>query len=293
MKSLFREPLVHFLIIGAGLFLAFGLTRESGVDNQKLIQVSPGQVEQLTAQFKRARQRTPSKKEIAALVESYVRDEIYYREALAMGLDRNDPQVRLRMRMKLEFLLEDLTADEAPDEKVLSAFLQEHADKFLVEPQVSFQQVYLDPDKHQDFDAEAKKILADLNKGAAPESAGDRTLLQYEYRLAIKTDITRSFGEEFADDVVQQTPGDWTGPLYSRFGVHLVKVSERVEGRLPELSEVRDQVEREYTAERRKELKDLAYQSLRKRYEIVVAPQDTAGKAGEAVAATLSQEAGQ
>lgn len=293
MKSLFREPLVHFLIIGAGLFLAFGLTREPGVDNQKRIEVSPGQVEQLTAQFKRARQRTPSKKEIAALVESYVRDEIYYREALAMGLDRNDPQVRLRMRMKLEFLLEDLTADEAPDEKVLSAYLQEHADKFLVEPQVSFQQVYLNPDKHQDFDAEAKKILADLNKGAAPESVGDRTLLQYEYRLAMKTDITRSFGEEFAADVVQQTPGDWTGPLYSRFGVHLVKVSELVEGRLPELSEVRDQVEREYTAERRKELKDLAYQRLREGYEIVVVPQDTTGKAKEAVAATLPQEAGQ
>lgn len=293
MKSLFREPLVHFLIIGAGLFLAFGLTREPGVDNQKRIEVSPGQVEQLTAQFKRARQRTPSKKEIAALVESYVHDEIYYREALAMGLDRNDPQVRLRMRMKLEFLLEDLTADEAPDEKVLSAYLQEHADKFLVEPQVSFQQVYLNPDKHQDFDAEAKKILADLNKGAAPESVGDRTLLQYEYRLAMKTDITRSFGEEFAADVVQQTPGDWTGPLYSRFGVHLVKVSERVEGRLPELSEVRDQVERDYSAERRKELKDIAYQRLREGYEIVVVPQDTTGKAKEAVAATLPQEAGQ
>lgn len=293
MKSLFREPLVHFLIIGAGLFLAFGLTREPGVDNQKRIEVSPGQVEQLTAQFKRARQRTPSKKEIAALVESYVRDEIYYREALAMGLDRNDPQVRLRMRMKLEFLLEDLTADEAPDEKVLSAYLQEHADKFLVEPQVSFQQVYLNPDKHQDFDAEAKIILADLNKGAAPESVGDRTLLQYEYRLAMKTDITRSFGEEFAADVVQQTPGDWTGPLYSRFGVHLVKVSERVEGRLSELSEVRDQVERDYSAERRKELKDIAYQRLREGYEIVVVPQDTTGKAKEAVAATLPQEAGQ
>jgi len=210
-----------------------------------------------------------------------------------MGLDRNDPQVRRRMRMKLEFLLEDLTADEAPDEKVLSAYQQQHADKFFVEPQVSFQQVYLNPDKHQDFDAEAQKMLDGLSKGAAPESVGDPTMLQYEYRLATKTDITRSFGEEFADDVVKQTPGDWTGPLYSGLGVHLVKVSERVEGRLPELSEVRDQVEREYTAERRKELKDLAYQRLREGYEIVVVPQETPGKSGEAVAAPMPQEAGQ
>ena len=210
-----------------------------------------------------------------------------------MGLDRNDPQVRLRMRMKLEFLLEDLTADEAPDEKVLSAYLRQHEDKFFVEPQVSFSQLYLDPDKHPDFETVALNTLVSLNHGAAPESVGDQTLLQYEYRLATKTDITRSFGKEFADDVVKQTPGDWTGPLYSGLGVHLVKVSERVEGRLPELSEVRDQVERDYTAERRKELKDIAYQRLREGYEIVVVPQDTTGKAGEAVAATLPQEAGQ
>ncbi len=293
IKTLLYEPLVHFLMIGAVLFLAFGLTQEKSNDAPKRIEVSSSQVEQLAAQFKRARQRAPSKKEIAALVESYVRDEVYYREALAMGLDQNDPQVRLRMRMKLEFLLEDLTADEAPDEKVLSAYLRQHEDKFFVEPQVSFSQLYLDPDKHPDFEAVAKNMLVRLHHGAAPESVGDQTLLQYEYRLATKTDIARSFGEEFADAVVKQKPGDWTGPLYSGLGVHLVKVSERLEGRLPELSEVRDQVARDYSADRRKELKDNAYQRLRERYEIVVVPQDTTGKPGEAVAGTLPQEAGQ
>jgi len=291
--SIFREPLVHFILIGACLFLMFGVTRQDDGDTANRIIVDPGQLQQLQAQFKRTWLRPPRENEMVSLIESYVRDEVYYREAVAMGLDRNDPQVRRRMRMKLEFLLEDLTADEAPDEKVLFAYLRQHEGKFFVEPQVSFQQVYLNPDKHQDFDAKAQKMLAGLSKGAAPESVGDRTMLPYEYMRATKTDIARAFGEEFANDVAKLTPGDWTGPLYSRLGVHLVKVSERVEGRLPELSEVRDQVEREYTAERRKELKDIAYQRLRERYEIVVVPQDRTGKPGEAVAAPLPQEAGQ
>ena len=129
--SIFREPLVHFMLIGACLFLIFGVTRQDDGDTANRIIVDPGQVEQLAAQFKRTWLRPPRENELVSLIESYVRDEVYYREAVAMGLDRNDPQVRRRMRMKLEFLLEDLTTGEAPDEKTLSAYLQQHADKFF------------------------------------------------------------------------------------------------------------------------------------------------------------------
>jgi len=294
IKTIFREPLVHFLLIGAGLFLIFGLTQESGDDASKRITVSLSQVEQLAAQFKRTLLRQPTEEELAGVIEGYVRDEVYYREAMAMGLDRNDPQVRMRMRLKLEFLLEDLTTEAPPDDETLQSYLQQHADKFLMEPQVSFQQVYFNPDKHQDLDADVQRAMARLKAGAPAESLGDSTLLHYQYTEATRTDVAGSYGEDFARQVVALTPGEWGDPLISHLGVHLVKVSERVPGRIPDLAEIRAQVEREYLAQRRKEMKKITYRKLREGYQVVVEPPVAAeNKSGEAMAATRSKEAGQ
>jgi hypothetical protein len=293
VNRLLREPLAHFLLIGAGLFLLYNLTNGPAGDQPNRILVTPGQVEQMEAKFSKTWMREPTEEELAGLIESHVRDEVYYREAMAMGLDRNDPTIRQRMRLKLEFLLEDLGDVAEPSDEVLTAFLQEHPEKFQVEPQVSFRQVYLNPDKRQDLEADAKNVLTQLRQGAVPESVGDPTLLQDEYALAARSDIERQFGEPFARQVVALSPGVWSGPLYSGLGGHLVQVSERVEGRLPELAEVRSQVEREYLAQRRQELKDDTYQRLRAGYEVVVEPPVTVeGKPGEAVAATRPKEAG-
>ncbi|MGB5408480.1 MAG: peptidylprolyl isomerase [Thiogranum sp.] len=270
LHRFWREPLVHFLFIGAGLFLLFGMTQEQSSDAPNRIVVSPSQIEQLAAQFKRTWLRPPREEELARLIEGYVRNEVYYREALAMGLDRNDPQVRQRMRLKLEFLLEDLTAEGAPSDEVLTKFMQQHPDDFRLEHRVSFLQLYLNPDKHRDFAADTKRLMASLEDGAAPESVGDPTLLQLEYVLASQSAIARDFGEELALEVVTLAPGEWVGPLFSRLGGHLIKVTERVEGRMPALAEVRSQVEREYLARRRQELKDMAYQKLSEGYEVVI-----------------------
>ncbi len=290
IKSLWREPLFHFLLIGAGLFLLFSIMNDPVSNNEKRIVVTPGQVEQLAAQFKRTWMRPPTEDELAGLVENYVRDEVFYREALAMGLDQNDPLVRRRMRMKLEFILEDLSSEEVTDE-VLTAFLQQHADEFRVEPQVSFRQVYLDPDKRRDMEADAKSMLASLKQGAAPESVGDPTLIPKEYRLATQSEIAQSFGERFAEEVVALEPGDWTGPVYSPFGGHVLKVTERVDAHLPELAEIRNQVEREFLAQRRQELKDAIYRKFLDRYEVVMEqPKKQGYDSGEAVAATPAEE---
>lgn len=286
-----REPLVHFLLIGAGLFLLFGFMNGPAGEKPNRIVVSPGQVEQLAANFSRTWLRLPTEDEIAGLVREHVRDEVYYREALAMGLDQNDPVIRWRMRKKLEFILEDLTFDDQISDKVLIEFLQQHPDKFRQEPQVTFRQIYLNPDKHQDFDADAQVMLASLSSGAAPESVGDPTLLQYEYRLASQSVIARSFGEAFSRQVVELAPGAWSGPLSSGLGGHLVWVSERRDGRLPELAEIRDRVKQEYLVLRRQELKDLAYQKLLEGYDVVIEPAASASTAGKAMAATRPEEA--
>ena len=269
-KALSREPLVHFLLIGAVLFTVFELRREEASAAPNQILVDAGQVEQLAARFKRSRLRPPTAIELAALIEGHVREEVYYRQALAMGLDQDDPVLRQRMRQKLEFLLEDLAAQAAPDDEQLTRFMQRHADRFQDEPRLSVTQVYINPDQHQNLAADTIQILTRLNSGAPPETEGDRSLVAQKFPLATQHEIKRVFGDSFAQQLVQLEPGGWTGPIDSAYGGHLVRVSAKQAARFPDLTEIRAQVERDYMAERRQELKDITYRKLREGYEIII-----------------------
>lgn len=270
LKALIAEPLLHFLLIGVVLFTVFGLRQNGNSEVENRILVSAGQIDQLSAQFGRTRLRPPTDTELAGLIEGFVRDEVYYREARDMGLDQDDPVVRQRMRLKLEFLLEDLATEATPDDTQLTEFMQRHAARFREEPRLSFTQVYLNPDKRQDLAADAVAILARLNNGAPPEAEGDRTLVRQEYELVPRFEISRIFGENFAQQIVVLEPGDWIGPLISGYGGHLVRVTAKQAGRFPELSEIRKQVEQEYLVEQRRELKNTTYRKLREGYEIVI-----------------------
>lgn len=272
IQTLWREPLLHFLLIGAALFLYFNLVGGvSEAPDTKRIVVSSGQVEQLVANFERTWSRPPTPQELDAMVESHVREEVFYREALAMGLDQNDPMVRRRMRMKLEFMLEDLSGQDTSDE-VLSEFLNRNSNNFRDEVQLTLRQVYLNPDQRPDLENDAGLLLSRLNDGSAPDAIGDHTLAPRTYELASQSEIARDFGDEFARQVASLPVGDWSGPVYSPFGAHLVKVEVRIDARLPELAEIRDEVLREYLAEKREQQKNLAYGKLREGYEVTVEP---------------------
>jgi hypothetical protein len=275
LKKLCREPLVHFFLIGVGLFLVFGLTRKQKPDDSTRIVVDASQVEQLVAQFSRTWMRPPTDEEIAGLIREHIRNEIYYREAVAMGLDQNDPIIRMRMRQKLEFLLEDLTLADSSSKEALTAYLREHPGKFRIETRVSFHQVYLSPDKHGDLAAVCDAVLENLQAGVAPESLGDPIMVEPEFTLASESEIARQFGEAFAREMVELEPGAWSGPVYSGLGGHVVRVTDRREGYVPELAEVRAEVEREYLAQKRQELKDAAFRKLLEGYEIVIEPPTT------------------
>ena len=285
-RRLLREPLLHFLLVGALLFLVFGLRQDPVSGSANRIVVDAGQVEQLVGQFQRTWMRPPTQRELEGLIESLVRDEVYYREALALGLDKDDPIMRRRMRQKLEFIFEDLTA-ETPTDQQLSAYLEEHAEYFRIEPRVSFQQLYLNPDRRTDTAGDAQRLLASLESGADPAASGDPSLLPFEMTLASTSEIARSFGQDFAAELGRIPPGSWQGPVFSGLGAHVVRVTGREEGRLPELSEVRPVVEREWLARRRQELKDLSYSRLREGYEVIVDLPD--GEAGGATASAGSR----
>ena len=289
ISGLWREPLLHFLLIGAALFLYYDLVGEGDSDvPPKRIVVSSGQVEQLVANFERTWSRRPTPEQLDALIESYVREDIFYREALAMGLDQNDPIVRRRMRMKLEFMLEDLSVQDASDE-VLSEFLKQNPERFRDEPQLSLRQIYLNPDLRPDLENDARQLLSQLNGGDEWQTLGDRTLAPRRYALVPQREIARDFGDEFARVVASLPAGDWRGPVYSPYGVHLVRIDARADARLPELAEIHDEVLREYLAEKREQQKELAYEKLREGYEITVEPLEA--KATGALSQAVAGEA--
>jgi len=285
IKRVLREPLVHFLLIGIALFGLYSLIQPAVDDDLNRIVITSSQKDQITAQFSRTWMRSPTEDEYNALIESYVRDEVYYREAIALGLDKDDMQIRQRMRQKLDFILEDLVVEEVNDETLL-LFLEQHPEKFSQQTQTSFEQLYLNPDKHQDLAADAAIMLQNLRDGAIPQTLTDPTMLPYAYRLLTPSEIARQLGDKFALEVQVLVPGEWAGPIYSSLGGHLVKITEQIPSSLPELAEVRSEVEREYHTQRRQQQKDIAYQKMLEGYEVVI-EQTTKGKSANKSVASL------
>ena len=280
-----REPLVHFLLIGIGLFGLYSLVQPAVEDDLNRIVITSSQKDQITAQFSRTWMRPPTEDEYNSMIESYVRDEVYYREAIALGLDKDDMQIRQRMRQKLDFILEDLVVEEVND-KTLLLFLEQHPEKFSQQTQTSFEQLYLNPDKHKDLAADAAMMLQNLRDGAIPQTLTDPTMLPYAYRLLTPSEIARQLGDKFALEVQALVPDEWAGPIYSGLGGHLVKITEQIPSSLPELAEVRSEVEREYHTQRRQQQKDIAYQKMLEGYEVVI-EQTTKGKSANKSVASL------
>jgi hypothetical protein len=272
--KLLHEPLVHFLLLGAVLFGVFALVGDRGSARVGQIVVTPGHIEHLTVSFTRTWQRPPTAPELAGLIDDYIREEVLYREALVMGLDRDDTIVRRRLRQKLEFLTEETVETAAPSDAELQTFLQQHADAFHVEPRLAFQHIYLSRDRRGDAtDTAARGLLAHLSRGdAATDTAalGDLFLLPPEFTLSSSSEIARLFGDAFATQLQDLEPGRWAGPIESGYGLHLVFVRERVAGRVPALAEVWQAVQREWFAARRKAVNEQFYQRLRARYTVVV-----------------------
>jgi hypothetical protein len=203
-----------------------------------------------------------------------VRDEIATREATALGLDQDDTVIRRRLRQKLEFVSEDIAAQAEPTDADLDAYLHAHPESFRVERRFTFRQVYLDPVKHGDnLDRESEKLLARLQRAGGDvdsSTMGDSLLLEHAFQSVPAGEIAKQFGEEFATKLGELALGRWQGPVESGYGVHLVLVRERTEGRLPALADVREAVRREWDNARRVEANETFYEELSKRYTVTI-----------------------
>lgn len=271
LRRLFKEPLLHFLLIALAIFAAYGLFSDANTrEPDSSIVVTAPKIEQMATLFARTWQRPPSAGELKGLIDDHVKEEILVRQALALGLDKDDTVVRRRLRQKMEFLTEAETP--APTEAELDAYLKANPAAFEIDAMLAFEQVFLNPERHSDrIGEDAAAVLDALRKpGADPGLMGDATLLPAELPLSGKAVIGQSFGGGFAEALDKAPVGQWTGPLASGFGVHLVRVTERVPGRTPALDEVRDDVLREWTNARRVELEDQRLAELLKGYTVTV-----------------------
>jgi hypothetical protein len=274
MKRILKEPLLHFLLLGAASFAAYGLVSNRTSDEPGKIVITQGQVASMVVGFTRTWQRPPTPEELQGLIRDRVREEVYCREALALGLDKNDIIIRRRLRQKIEFVTDDVVAQAQPTDDELSAYLKAHPDPFRVQRQCTFSQVYLNPEKHgENLARDTAQLLAQLNQagGKADVSAlGDSFLLDHKFDALPASEVTKLFGETFAAKLGGLSSSQWQGPVESGYGVHLVFVSQRTEGRLPALMEVRDAVRREWANARRMEANEKLYEAMLKRYVVTI-----------------------
>jgi len=272
MKRLLREPLFHFLLAGIALFLLYHVIRGGESDAPREIVITEARVEALAENFATVWMRPPTPQEIKGLVDDYVAEEIFYREGVAMGLDQDDTVIRRRLRQKMEFIAEDAATAIEPGDEQLQAYLAQHAAKFVSPTEVTFVQVYLNTERRGDSArADAEKLLAELQAGRGPGNpvdAGDPTLLPAGMQAASPQAIANAFGNDFATAIEEAPVGQWSGPLQSGFGLHLVRVDERVAGALPAFEQIRPIVLREWQSEQRTESNERFLDGLRAKYEV-------------------------
>jgi PPIC-type PPIASE domain len=272
-KRLLQEPLIHFTIFALLIFGAYALISPQRENAPDQILLTVAKIDQIASLFAKTWQREPTVGELKGLVDDYVKEEIYYREAKELGLDTDDMVIRRRLRQKIEFLHDAAVDTLTPTDAELGAYLKAHLAEFGIEPMLAFQQVFLNPERHGDrIDKDAAAILETLriNPATDPATQGDASLLPAELPLTGKTSIGQTFGAEFTSALEMATPGQWTGPIRSEFGLHIVRVAERRAGRTPALGEVRDAVLREWSSDKRKELEDSRFNELLKRYEVTI-----------------------
>jgi hypothetical protein len=239
MKRFFREPLAHFVFLGILLFGLDGFLRErAGEAAGGEIVVSEGRIENLAALFAKTRQRPPTAEELRGLVNDYVLEEALYREGVALGVDQDDTVIRRRVRQKMEFFVDGGDA------------LRTDAERMLAE-------------------------LRSTDGTSDPRELADGSLLEPGYADVGADMVASRFGQTFADQLAELPTGQWSGPVESAFGVHLVFVDAKTAGRLPTLAEARDAVARDWSFAQREDASKAFHEKIVARYRVTIEwPQD-------------------
>ena len=276
LTRLFKEPLIQFLIIGAaiyGAYALFGSPEEDYRDN--IILVDSNRINAMVSEWESRWQRPPTRQEIDGLIQQYIKEDVLYRQAVAMGLNEDDPITRRRMAQKLEFLTSDLAQMQEPAEGELETFFEENEETYRDPDVISFGHIFVDPDARGDATLDdANDLLAELMAQGEPTEemlqSGDRFMLQNYFAAATELDIRRQLGSGFAESVMVLEPGQWHGPVLSGYGVHLVYVFTMQAAPAPQFDMVRERLLEDWHMVKREEFNQQFLETLKDRFEIIV-----------------------
>jgi hypothetical protein len=267
IRAAVREPLLHFLVAGAGLFLLFNYAAGPDDVGDDEIIVSSGQIEHLTALFVKTWQRPPTGTELSGLVDNFILEEVLYREATAIGLDQDDTIIRRRLKQKMEFLVDDFSAAD-PTDVDLQQFLDDDPERFRRDPRITFEHVYfVDAESHE---IEAALAALQNNEPFDFEFGSTVGLLPRRFDDASETNVAGQFGADFTMVLFALDTEQWTGPVESPFGTHLIRIDQVSDGRVPPLDEIRNEVQREWLVDRRDAAQQAFFDSLRGKYTITI-----------------------
>jgi len=282
LKRWLREPLLHFLLIGIAVFAVYAYTHRGrgGVESSRQITLSLDELGQMDMYFASQWHRQPTPAEFQAMVEDKVREEVLYREALAMGLDKDDTIVKRRMAQKMQFLAEDVAAAHEPSTAELKAWFEKNSNKFALPSRYSFRHLYFSPDKRgKNAQEDATKTLAKI--AGQPEdsklavSLADPFMFQDYYGDRAPEALAKEFGPQFVVALEKLKPASWRGPIESGYGWHLVYVDTIIPGRIPAFEEIETDVKTAWLGEQKQQAWQKAYQEMRAKYTVLLpAPSD-------------------
>ena len=276
LTRLFKEPLLQFLVIGAAIYGAYALFASPEDDyRDNTILVDANRIDAMISEWESRWNRPPTRQEIDGLIQSYIKEDVLYRQAVAMGLNEDDPITRRRMAQKLEFLTSDLASFQQPAEGELEQFFEENQEAYRDPDLISFTQIFIDPDARGDATlVDAAQILEQVKAAGEPSEEtlllGDRFMLQNYFAAATELDIRRQLGSGFSEQVMKLEPGQWYGPVLSGYGVHLVFVYDFAQAEPASLENVKDRVLEDWHTVKREEFNAEFLKSLKGRYEIIV-----------------------
>lgn len=273
--SWLKEPLLHFLGLGALVFLFYNVVSDDAPGDDEIV-VTRGMQEHLVRGFSRAWQRPPTQSEFNGIVDNWIREEIAYREGLAMSLDTDDTVIRRRLRQKMEMLAEDIVSLAEPTAENLQQYLEENQDDYVAAPRYTLRQIYFSADRRGEAvmqDAEQALLLLTTGpQDSSPETMGDPFSLPHRYVREPERGLEAVFGREFARRLAELEHGVWQGPVQSGFGLHLVLIEAYVPGGPLTMEQVERDVRRDWENARRIEAINTLYERLSEQYRITVEP---------------------
>lgn len=277
IKAALKEPLVHFLVLGGLLFAIASYTNNASTNNTQTIVITNEQIEQLHTKMNSLLRRELTPAEMQKAIDDYVTEEVLLREGLKLGVVEEDAMMRKAVAEKVTFLLSDTTMVSEPTEGMLQDFMQKNATLFTQPVRRSFMHIYFDPSKHTGtLEADIKQIqqkIAGKTK-IDPLIFSDTFVSGNEYQQADEATISRFFGNEFSSALFSTPLNTWSEPINSKFGVHLVLVSEALPASQPPFSQIREQVHKLYMEEQHHLQNQAAINQLKQQYHIIIQQPD-------------------